>query len=157
AGAVYTLMSTWRRGEELLATSLAPVPVASFLRELAERPPVRVPGVAVFLSAHEGALPHEILHFMRRIGTVPDRLVLMVVSTVDLPRIAEAERIRVRKLDGGIVQVSARYGFMESPDVPRALERSAALEGVRLEEVTFFVGQVTPVKTDRPGLARWRK
>ncbi len=157
AGAVHLLMSTWWKGEELIAGSLAPVPFDSLLHELAEHPPVRVPGVAVFLSTREGFLPHELIHYMRRTRTLAERVVVMFVSAVDVPRVAEAERIEVRGSARGIVQVSVRYGFMESPDVPLALERSGVLQGVPGEEITYFVGQATVIRTERPGMARWRK
>lgn len=157
AGGVYTLMSTWKRGVDLLAASLAPVPVNSFLREVPERQPVQVPGVAVFLSTWTEAIPPELIHYTRRSRTLHERVILLVVSAVEVPRIAAAQRIEVRSLTANVLQVGVRYGFMESPDVTRALERSDVLAGARQEDVTFFIGRVTPVRTVRPGMAQWRK
>lgn len=158
AGAVYTVMTVWRQGTDLIAASLTPVPVPTFLRALRERPPTRVPGAAVFLSSREEAVPPELLHYVRRSRTLQQQLVLLVVSAADIPRVTGRHRQEERRLAGDILQVTVRYGFMESPDIPKALHDSAAAGALlRGDDVTYFIGQVTPVRTDRPGMAQWRK
>ena len=157
AGAVYTLMATWRRGVESMRQSLTSLPVDTLLREIEETRPVRVPGVAVFVTRQPETVPPELMHYLRRSHALHERVVLLTVQGVEVPRVDDDARVEVRALPGGVLQMTARFGFMESPDVPTALGLTETWSAFAHDEVTFFIGEATPVRTARPGMARWRK
>jgi KUP system potassium uptake protein len=155
---VYTIMATWRAGMRRIGGALRPVPVVDFLARLTREPPVRVPGTGVFVAAGMRGVPHSVTHLMERTNALPRQLVLLSLIVLEVPRVAEAERVEVQRLRDGVYRVGARYGFMETPHIPYVLARAAA-HGVPLDpgKVTYFLSVISLLVTERPGLARWRK
>ena len=158
--AVFVLMSTWRRGRELMLLRLyrgAPS-LGAFLTGLSLRPVTRVPGTAVFLTASPEAVPRALLHNLKHNKVLHERVVVVKVITEEIPRVADAERLEVEHLGGNFHRVLMRYGFTEQPDVPAAL-RSCQLgpPELLLEETSFFLSRETYLPSARPDLSPWRE
>ncbi len=157
----YALLTTWQRGRTLLAARLAEttIPLPILLGDIAAEEPHRVRGTAIFMTAQSDGVPYPLLFNLRHNQVLHERVILFTVTTVEIPRVDPAERITIEKLADGFFRVSARYGFMEEPDVVEALQRCGE-KGlvVSLEATTFFVGKETLLPTpERPGLALWRE
>jgi KUP system potassium uptake protein len=119
---------------------------------------VRVPGTAVFMTSDPEGIPPVLLHHLKHNKVLHERVLLMSVVTEAVPRVPDAERATLRELGQGFHQVSARYGFMETPDVP-ALLRGMEEHGltVKLPETSFYLGRETLIITPRKTMAMWRK
>jgi KUP system potassium uptake protein len=160
AGAVFTLMATWKRGRALLGDIMRrnTLPVDLFLEDIGRNPPTRVPGTAVFMTSDPEGIPAVLLHHLKHNKVLHERVLLMSVMTEAVPRVPEEGREALRELGHGFHQVVARYGFMETPDVP-ALLRSLAEHGleVKLPETSFYLGRETLITTPRKTMAGWRK
>ncbi len=158
--AVFTLMATWRRGRALLAEIMRrnTLPVDLFLDDIGRTPPTRVPGTAVFMTSDPEGVPAVLLHHLKHNKVLHERVLLMSVMTEVVPRVPEEGRETLRDLGHGLHQVVARYGFMETPDVP-ALLRSLADHGleVKLAETSFYLGRETLIITPRKTMSGWRK
>ncbi|HEX4927741.1 MAG TPA: potassium transporter Kup, partial [Burkholderiales bacterium] len=143
-GCVFVAMTTWRRGREILFQRLAEasVPLQPFLESLFRDPPLRVPGTAVFLTATPYATPHALLHNLNHNKVLHERVVFLTVEVEDVPWIPFSERIVCDSLGHGCWRVRVRYGFMDRPDVTRALELCSAL-GLEFEnmETSFFLSR----------------
>lgn len=169
AAAVFTLMGTWKRGRLRLTTIMEELslPLDLFINDVAKRIPARVPGTAVFMTSHTGGAPPVLLHHVKHNKVLHERVILMSVKTEDIPYVAEDERISCKDLGQKFFAVTARYGFMESPDVPAVL-RGIQTFGVAVRplDTTYYLGRETligvPDKKPRqpnspPSLALWRK
>jgi KUP system potassium uptake protein len=165
AGLVFTLLSTWKKGRALLAVQLraAGLPLDVFLADLRRKGPTRVPGTAVFMTGNVGNVPAVLLHHLKHNKMLHERVLLVSIVGEEIPTVPEGERVAVRELGSGFFQVVARYGFMETPDVPAMLESIATRDvpGPRLQlramETTYYLGRETLLPTGRARMARWRK
>jgi KUP system potassium uptake protein len=165
ATAVFVLLSTWKRGREFLAEQMraAGLPLELFLQEIARKNPTRVPGTAVFMTGNPGNVPPVLLHHLKHNKVLHERVVLVSILTEEIPNVPDAERVSLKELGCGFHQVVARYGFMETPDVPAMLGSipRRALPGPMLElkpmETTFFLGRETLLPTGPSPMATWRK
>jgi KUP system potassium uptake protein len=160
AVAVLLLMSTWRRGREIMFERLyrgAPS-LRSFLASLSLHPPTRVPGTAVFLTANPDTVPRALLHNLKHNKVLHERVVTLKVATENVPRVPASERVEIEHLGANFHRVLVRYGFMERPDVPAAL-RSCQLGPPEptLMDVSFFLSRETFLPSARPDLPRWRE
>ncbi len=156
---MFTLMTTWKRGREILAIRFAheKLSVLDFLRSIEAHPPQRVPGTAIFMNSEPGGVPRALLHNLKHNRILHERVLLMTVETEDVPYVPEEARLLVEELGEGFYSVVALYGFAEDPDVPRIL-RQISIEGYRYKrlETTFFLGQRTFIIPSKPKMARWR-
>jgi KUP system potassium uptake protein len=145
-GTIFVILTTWKRGRRALFRSITKqmIPMADFLDTLDRSPIHRVEGTAVFMTSQLGGAPPVLLHHVKHNKSLHEQVVLLSIATLGVPHVAEEERIDVRSLGHGIFQVSARYGFMESPDV-RALLRACSASGVEqdLATTTFYLGRET--------------
>jgi KUP system potassium uptake protein len=176
AGLVFILMSTWKKGRVRLAALVREntLPMDLFLQDIHRRQPHRVRGAAVFLTSDTSGAPPVLLHHLKHNQVLHEKVMLMSILTEEIPQVAEADRVRCQELGEGFYQVVARYGFMETPDVPailRALGQTGS-DGkpvaVAVTSTTFYLGRETLIATDgrrRPHvgattvgrMARWRK
>jgi KUP system potassium uptake protein len=160
AAAVLALMMTWRRGRDRMRERLrgGSPPLPAFLQTLLAHPPQRVPGTAVFLTATAEVTPNALLHSLKHYKVLHERNVFLTVESRDVPWIAPEERIRSERIAENCWRLTARYGFMEQPDVVHALELWPG-DGTPVEpmEVSYFLSRekVVPGTTQR-GRARWR-
>ena len=158
--ALVVLMTTWRRGRELVARQFrdAHVPLQEFLTSLSKHPPERVPGTIVYLHRDATATPPGLLSMLRATQVLPETIVITSVTFEDAPRVPAARRSEATELGQGVFQVSLRFGFMDQPDVPKALTDMIAPHLViRPETTTYVLGVERVVPTDKPGMATWRE
>ena len=156
---VFTLMRTWRRGRELVRAQVdqGSLRIEHFVPSLMAHPPLRVPGTAVFLTPSNQFLPPALLHNLKHNKVLHERNVLLSVETLSIPRADEDERVGYTDLGHGFSRLSLRYGYMEDPDVPRAL-RQWPIPGPGFEplETTFFASRESLTADAGQGMALWR-
>jgi KUP system potassium uptake protein len=157
--AIFVLMTTWNRGRNLLFDRWRSdsMPLSSWLSRLPQSRVLRVPGTAVFLTGNQDYLPNALLHNLKHNKVLHERVVFLTVTAEDEPAVAASERATVTELSPGIHRVNLRYGFMESPNVPRALEECRA-QGLVLEpmQTSYFLGRETLVPAAMPKMSGWR-
>lgn len=161
AAVLFLIMTTWKRGRRMLADELASrmLPMEMFLDDIDRVRPPRVPGMGVFLSSNPDGVPVVLLHHFKHNKTLHERIVMMSVLVETVPEVPPARRVEVRDLGRGLVQVKAHYGFMETPNVPRAL--GLAAEALRIpyepSRASYFLGRETLLATGRGKMRPWRK
>ncbi|MBL8806250.1 MAG: potassium transporter Kup [Rhodospirillales bacterium] len=157
---VFATMWTWRRGRAALADqeSADSLPTAMFLRRVEPGRPHRVPGTAVFMTARASEIPRALLHNLKHNQILHERVVLASVTTMPVPRVAGAERLSVEDLGKGFLSVSLRFGFMQTPNVPKALARLPKF-GHDWDEmrVSYFIGRNSLAAAVKPSLPRWQE
>ncbi len=160
AAAVFTLMSTWQRGRELLARQAYEHlrPVEDFLADLDVDGLARAQGTAVFLTGSARGTPGALIENIEHNQVLHQQVVLLTISTRGVPYVRPSERIEIDDLGHGFWRIQAGYGFMQSPRVPRLL-RLAERNGLELDldRITYFVARRTPIVTPKPGMAMWRE
>jgi KUP system potassium uptake protein len=158
--ALFTLMTTWKTGRQILAQRLTEraVPLEAFMERVIQTGPLRVPGTAVFMTAQPGGTPPALAHNLRHNKVLHKHVVILMVATEPVPHVPPERRTEVRSMGRGVAYVLVRYGFMEDPNVPKALTVAQA-NGLTLDvdDVTYFLGRETIVVTERPGMAMWRE
>jgi KUP system potassium uptake protein len=157
---VFSIMTTWRRGREHLFGRLraSSVPLEEFLKSLFLDPPQRVPGTAVFLTATPEATPHALLHNLNHNKVLHERVVFLTVDIHEEPWISNKERVVCQKLGHGCWRVRVSYGFLERPDITKALGLCAGA-GLPMEmmETSFFLSrELIAAAEGGAGMARWR-
>jgi KUP system potassium uptake protein len=155
----FTVMSTWRRGRELVLRELKQSGLAlePFIASVTAHPPLRVPGTAIFLTANANAVPNALLHNLKHNKVLHERNVLLKVETLEVPVAEYGERTEITALGHEFFRLVIRFGFAEDPDIPAAMERCEA-KGMDFDmmDTTFFISRETVVATDRPGMPLWR-
>ncbi|WP_081713594.1 potassium transporter Kup [Cystobacter fuscus] len=145
AAVVFLLMEVWRRGLELLfdKRDTHAVELEKLLQALSRSPLPRVRGTAVFLTGTRHGAPPVLLHHLEHNQAMHEQVVLLTVVTENAASVEPSERVSWQSHGQGITRVTARYGFMEHPDVPRVLEqaRQLGLEALA-DPVTFYIGRV---------------
>jgi KUP system potassium uptake protein len=159
-GLLFTVMTTWKTGRRIVAERLTAraVPIEQFLTTVADVPPARVPGTAVFMTAQPKGTPPALAHNLRYNKVLHKHVVTLMVTTQPVPHVPPNQRAVVRPLGQGVFEVIIRYGFMEDPNVPEALVR-ACEQGLILdvEDITYFLGRETLIVSKNPGMAMWRE
>jgi KUP system potassium uptake protein len=122
-GVVMLLMYTWRRGSRLLFEKSRKLefPLADLVAMLEKRPPQRVPGTAVFLTSDPQSAPTALMHSLKHYKVLHEKNVILTIETAPTPRIEDSERVRLEEVSATFSKVTLRFGFMESPNVPKAL------------------------------------
>ncbi len=160
ATVLFTLMTTWKTGRRIVAERIAAraLPLEDFLAGVRAKPPVRVPGTAVFMTAQRIGTPPALVHNLRHNKVLHDQVVILTVTTAPMPYVEPDERIELQAYGDGFYGVTLRYGFMQDPNVPGALD-AARERGLPYDDrdVTFFLGRETLLATRREGMALWRE
>ncbi len=156
----FTVLSTWRRGTELLGAWLAKQadPLETLLGEIAHARPTRVPGTAVFVTPWLEQAPPTLKHHLRRNKALHEQVILLNVLTEDVPKVPADERIEIESYEHGFHRVILRYGFMQGPNIPSELARCGERGlDVNLEDATYYIGYQSLLPSEkRKGMARWR-
>ncbi len=159
ASGVYTLMSTWKMGRKMLSEDLRSraLPMDIFLRDTAISGIERVPGTAVFMTGNLEGVPTVLLHHLKHNKVLHKQVVLLSILTEEIPRVDPSERLQFKALGTGFFRITARYGFMETPNIPEILE-SCKGQGLdfRMAVTTFYLGRETLIATGKKGMVRWR-
>jgi KUP system potassium uptake protein len=157
--ALMALMTSWKRGRDLLLSrwKLDSLPLASFLARLPQSRTVRVPGIAIFMTGNPDYVPAALLHNLKHNKVLHEKVLFVTVINQDVPEVPPEERSSSAELSPGIHRVTIRYGFMESPNLPRDL---AALrdQGVPFDpmQASYFLGRETLVRAMAPKMPLWR-
>ncbi len=157
--ALYLVMTTWKGGREVLSRRIAEqsLPVKMLLAEIAAEPPIRVPGTAVFMYGSADGTPPALVLNLTHNKVLHEKIVFLTIMTEDVPHVPADQRVIVKRSGKGFHRVTARYGFMQDPDIGEVLEacKTSHLD-IPLAGTTFFLGRETLIASDRPGMAMWR-
>jgi KUP system potassium uptake protein len=153
-------MSTWQRGRALALAAIRSegLTLQDFIARLEPPGLPRATRTAVYAVANPDTVPQALLHNLKHNQVLHERNVIVTVHFEGRPGVPEAERARVEDLGHGFWRVGLHFGFMETPDVPRALQRCAA-QGLALQafETSYFLSRETIVPSGAAGMARWRE
>ncbi len=159
-GVLFAVMMTWWRGRRLLAALRArdALPLHQFVHGLNPGKLSRVPGTAIFMTRDLGHVPAALLHALKHYKVLHERVVMMQVETRDVPHVPEEQRLEIDELGKGFYTIRVHYGFMDEPNVLRALAQ-CRVGGLRfnLMETSFIIGRerVRP-RPRRTAFWRWR-
>jgi KUP system potassium uptake protein len=157
---VFTLMSTWKKGRQVLAENLQErtLPIELFLDDVRRSPPHRVPGTAVFMYGNRQGTPPALLHSIKHYQVLHQTVVFLSVETQEVPHTEPEERVEVSALGEGVFRIVMSYGFMEEPNVPEALA-TVRFPGLELKpgRTSYFLGRETLIPTKNTGIAYWRE
>ena len=157
---VFTLMITWNRGRGTLSRLMhsAMASLDAFIADIPVAKPARVSGTAVFMTQNTDSVPPVLLHHFKHNKVLHQQVLLLSIKTENIPEVKLEERAEIEELGEGFYRVRARYGFMQSPNVPEILRflQSRGLS-VKLEDTSFYLGRETLIVTSRPGMMRWQK
>jgi KUP system potassium uptake protein len=158
--ALILVMWTWRRGMRILAakTRRDALPLLDLIATLEARPPHRSSGTAVFLTSDPQVAPVALMHNLKHNRTLHQTNLIMTVVTADTPRWPEAERVKVEPLNADFQKVTVTYGFMEEPNLPRALAAARRQQGLKFDimSVSFFLGRRSMSPTAQGGMPLWQ-
>nr|Q07Q28.1 RecName: Full=Probable potassium transport system protein Kup 2 [Rhodopseudomonas palustris BisA53] len=153
------LVWTWRRGSAMLIlkTRRTEVPLPDLIRSLEKRPPHIVRGTAVFLTSDPEYVPSALLHNLKHNKVLHEHNVILTIETAQTPRVDLADRVRMESLGDKFARVRLRFGFMESPNVPKALVIARKL-GWQFDimSTSFFVSRRSLKPAAQSGMPRWQ-
>ena len=163
---IFILMTTWQRGRLIVRSLLvdASIPLDALLRDLGdENPdkrfkPPRVPGTAVFLTSESKDAPLVLLHHLKHNKVLHENVILLSIVSTQVPEIPITERVEVTCFPHNFGRIKAKYGFMQTPNVPEILAL-AAEHGIvaKPSETTYYLGRENLIPTGTKPLAHWRK
>ncbi|KFN43100.1 hypothetical protein N789_11095 [Arenimonas oryziterrae DSM 21050 = YC6267] len=156
---VFTIMRTWRRGRDLVREQVNrdSLRIEHFVQSVMTDPPARVSGTALFMTPSNEYMPPALLHNLKHNKVLHERNVLLSIETLSVPRAEELERVAYTDLGHGFSRLTLRFGYMEDPDVPKALKRWS-IPGPAFDpmDTTFFASrEALSAKADQ-GMALWR-
>jgi KUP system potassium uptake protein len=158
-GALMVLMYTWRRGSRVLfdKTRKSEVPLQSLIASLEKKPPLRVPGTAVFLTSDPVFAPTALMHSLKHYKVLHEKNVILTVETVGTPRAEPVDSVHIEPMGEAFTRMVLRFGFMETPNVPKALAVARQL-GWRFDimSTSFFLSRRTLRPAARSGMPRWQ-
>jgi KUP system potassium uptake protein len=159
-GGLIALMATWVRGTRLLRAKLIKegLPLADFLKIIAQRPPGRVPGAAIYLTSEPDTTPAALMHSMKHYRVLHEKNVMLRVVNESRPYLDDAERLEITELGGGFWYLIVRYGYMERPNIPKALT-ACRKHGLKFDimATTFFLSRRTIVASSASNFSAWRR
>jgi len=152
------LMTSWKRGRDLLLARWQQdsMPLALFLARLPQSRTVRVPGLAVFLTGQPDYVPTSLLHNLKHNKVLHEQVLFVTVQNVDVPEVRADRRAEISELAAGIYRVILRFGFMESPNIPRTLEELQGRIPFDPMQASYFLGREVLVPAMVPKLPWWR-
>ncbi|HTE76787.1 MAG TPA: potassium transporter Kup [Xanthobacteraceae bacterium] len=158
-GLVMLVMYTWRRGSRLLfsKTRRLETPLDDLVRILEKKPPQRVPGTAVFLTSDPKSAPTALLHSLKHYKVLHEKNVILSVETTHTPRVDNDKRVRIEPVGSTFLRVLLRFGYMETPNIPRALAIARKL-GWQFDimSTSFFLSRRSLRPATHSGMPRWQ-
>src|ERR1700760_564605 len=156
---VMLLMYTWRRGSRLLFEKSRKLefPLADLVSMLKKRPPQRGPGTAGFLTSDPVSAPTALMHSLKHYKVLHQKNVILTIETAPTPRVDPSERVRLEQVSNTFTKVTLRFGFMESPNVPKALAIARKL-GWQFDimSTSFFLSRRALKPAAHSGMPRWQ-
>ena len=157
---IFIIMTTWDTGRQLVRAQLeeSGLDQDELIESLQRRPPIIVPGTAIFMSSTKGRTPVAMLHNLKHNGSIHQRVIFLTVTVEDVPWVRQNQQADVEHLNDQFWRVTGHYGFMQRPDV-RTLLRLCSHQGldVSASHSTFFLGREVIVPSRRVGMAPWRE
>jgi KUP system potassium uptake protein len=157
--AMAIMIWTWRRGASILTvkTRRIEVPLTDLIKSLEKRPPHIVKGTAVFLTSDPSFVPTALLHNLKHNKVLHEHNVILTIETAQTPRVDVAERVRMERISEKFSTVRLRFGFMESPNVPKALVIARKL-GWQFDimATSFFVSRRSLKPSAQSGMPQWQ-
>ncbi|MBI2261476.1 MAG: potassium transporter Kup [Caulobacterales bacterium] len=160
-GAILILiMWTWVRGTQIVTakTRKDSLPLADLIEMLRARPPHRAPGTAIFLTSDPDIAPVALMHNLKHNKVLHEKNVILTVRTTDRPRVSEADRVRIEPISDDFKKLIVSYGFMERPNVPKALNVCRKQQGLKFDimSTSFFLGRRSLVPSANQGMPLWQ-
>lgn len=156
---LFTIMATWVRGSGILfeKSRRDSVLLTDLIDMLKARPPHRVPGTAIFLTSDSEVAPVALMHNLKHNKILHEKNIILTVDTRNIPRVHESERITIEKLDEDFKRVTVHYGFMESPNLPKAMG-ICRKQGLKFDimATSFFLGRRSVVASATSGMPLWQ-
>ncbi|HEX3699611.1 MAG TPA: potassium transporter Kup [Phenylobacterium sp.] len=158
-GALVTVMLTWTRGARILTdkTRRDSVPLLELSEILKARAPYRAPGTAIFLTSDPDMAPVALMHNLKHNKVLHEKNVILTIHVAETPRVPEDQRVRIEPVNDDFKKLIVTYGFMESPNVPRALALCRRL-GLKFDimATSFFLGRRSVVPSAQSGMPLWQ-
>lgn len=154
------IMFTWVRGTKVLAKASKrnEADLEWLVRKLEAKPPHRVPGTAVFLTGDPSAAPTSMMHNLKHNRVMHERNILLTIKTEDTPRIPRHERVTVEKISEHFFRIIARYGFMETPSVPKIIDHARRKDcKIDMGSTSFFLSRRSLRTSAKSEMPRWQE
>jgi KUP system potassium uptake protein len=158
-GLIMAVMLTWRKGVRILSekTRKREIPIEDLIKSLEASPRLRVPGTAVFLTATPDSAPTALLHSLKHYGVLHESNVILTIITESVPRVPVKDRVTIKDLGYCFRSVVLRYGFMEAPNVPKALGVARKLGWTfDIMSTSFFLSRRSVRPDPKSGMAPWQ-
>ena len=157
---MFTLMSTWRRGREILKKRMneGAMPLEDFVESMALSDTPKVPGTGIFLSAQSKGVPSALLHNLKHNKVLHGRVIILSIVVEDIPRVPKEDYIWIDNLGHGFYRITVHYGFKEQPDIP-AMLTDCRLQHMDFDmmETSFFVNRESLIACPGGEMALWRE
>jgi KUP system potassium uptake protein len=158
-GCLLVVMLTWRNGARILAakTRRLETPLDLLLKSLVKSKPLRVPGTAVFLTAAPDSAPTALLHSLKHYKVLHESNVILTIITENIPRVSPQDRVEMEQLGDGFMRVILHFGYMETPNIPRALAIARKLGWTfDIMSTSFFLSRRSVRPDARSGMPAWQ-
>ena len=157
---IFLMLITWKRGRQLLneRQALDGIQLRPFMASLGNYGVARVPGTAVFMTPNPDDVPKAMLHSLKHYKVLHERVIILTVNVLDIPRVTHAQRVSVEKLPNQFWRVKVFYGFMDQPNLPEALEWCSE-QGLEVEmmDTSFFLGSETLFASRAAKMPFWQE
>ena len=158
-GALVLIMWTWTRGAQILSdkTRRDSVPLLELSEILKARAPHRAPGTAIFLTSDPDMAPVALMHNLKHNKVLHEKNIVLTVITAETPRVREEDRVKIEPINDDFKKLTISYGFMESPNLPKALGLCRKL-GLKFDimATSFFLGRRSVVPSAQSGMPLWQ-
>ena len=159
-GAMFTIMSTWRRGREIVRRKVndGAMPMKLFVDSMSMSDTPRVEGTGVFMTTSPKGVPNALLHNLKHNKVLHGRVVVLSIVIEDIPRVPKEDYVWINNLGHGFYTITAHYGFKETPNIP-AMLGDCKLQSMNFDmmDTSFFVNRETLIATPKGGMALWRE
>jgi KUP system potassium uptake protein len=152
-------MYTWRRGSRILTdkTRRLELPLTDLIGMLEKKPPIRVPGTAIFLTSDPLSAPTALLHSLKHYKVLHERNAILTIKSDPLPRVDPGDRVHIEVISENFSHIVLRFGFMETPNVPQALAIARKLGwNFDIMSTTFFLSRRTLRPAEASDMPRWQ-
>ena len=160
AAIVFVVLTTWKKGRQILAerSQSDNQPLEEFLEEVARLKPHRVSGTAIFMNGNATRTPPALVNNLEHNKILHQHVLFLTVKTSLVPYVSPHQRVEIEPVGNGCYRLRVFYGFMEDPEIPKALE-GVQVPGLVLDQqdITYFLGRETIMASKRPGMALWRE
>jgi KUP system potassium uptake protein len=157
---IFTIMTTWRTGRRIVRERMSRnmPPLVEFIEDVAASSVVRTEGASAYMLSAPGVTPPALIAALRHQDSLHEQVLIVCVVVEPRPRVPTMQRAVVTDLGAGFHQVVLHFGFIEQPDVPKALAQRVVMRlGTDLSTLSYFLSKETIAVTPRPGMAMWRE